>query len=199
MKLNRYNIYSLTIAFILILSGGMLHYLAPESDKAVFRFINGHHVRWLDEFMLPVTYCGNTVVLVIVAFVVLVLRGGKRFFQALSSLFSAGLLVTIAKRFFPTARPASMLPDVNILGPCLQYFSFPSGHTAAVFALACLVRKEFPALVPLFWVMAVLVGISRIYVGGHFLSDVIAGAGLGYIAGYAVSLLFSVEKKTLKI
>jgi len=194
MKLNRYDIYSLMIAFILIFSGGMFHFFAPESDKAVFMFINGHHVRWLDELMLPITYCGNTVVLVIVAFGILVFRGGKRFFQALSSLLSAGLLVTILKKYFPTARPASMLTDVNILGPCLQYFSFPSGHTAAVFALACIVRKEFPALVPLFWIMAVLIGISRVYVGAHFLSDVITGAGLGYIAGYTVSLLFKIEK-----
>jgi membrane-associated phospholipid phosphatase len=60
--------------------------------------------------------------------------------------------------------------------------SFPSGHsqsiTSAMLALACI----YPPLRPVFFAVAVLVATSRIIIGAHYASDVLAGAWLGIVA-----------------
>ena len=68
-------------------------------------------------------------------------------------------------------------------------FSFPSGHTASSFATATVLQREFgwrvgiPAYVGAAWV-----GASRINSQRHFLSDVVAGATVGILAGRAVTV-----------
>ncbi len=65
--------------------------------------------------------------------------------------------------------------------------SFPSGHTTAAFAMAYVYGDQYPKLrIPLY-IAAASVGISRIYVGEHYPSDVLAGAVLGTLAGLVVA------------
>ena len=76
--------------------------------------------------------------------------------------------------------------------------SFPSGHTQAAFALAvsmCLVlRKKIVSILAL--AFAVIMGFSRLYVGAHYPSDVIAGALIGTAAAFAAyGILRFIEKK----
>ncbi|MDH4329423.1 MAG: phosphatase PAP2 family protein [Nitrospira sp.] len=61
--------------------------------------------------------------------------------------------------------------------------SFPSGHTAASFAVAAVLAKRFPALAPLCLGVAAFVAISRIFRGSHFPTDVLGGAVIGAISG----------------
>lgn len=65
--------------------------------------------------------------------------------------------------------------------------SFPSGHTSAMFAWATVLERHYgmPVGVPVYFV-ASLVGASRIEGGSHFLSDVVAGAAIGFIVGRTV-------------
>ena len=65
--------------------------------------------------------------------------------------------------------------------------AFPSGHTAHAFAGATLLGTRYPKLrIPLY-IGAGLVGITRVYLGRHYASDVIAGAAVGTITGALVS------------
>ena len=48
-------------------------------------------------------------------------------------------------------------------------------------------------LAPLFWVVVIMVAVSRVYIGAHFPSDVISGAGIGYLAGVLVSMVNNKE------
>lgn len=70
--------------------------------------------------------------------------------------------------------------------------SFPSGHTAAAFAVAAVVAHEWEAVpwaAPAAYGTATLVGLARIGAGAHWTSDVYAGALLGLAMGYAVESL----------
>jgi undecaprenyl-diphosphatase len=83
------------------------------------------------------------------------------------------------KRIFRRHRPFIAFVDARVLGPKPKDYSFPSGHTAAAFAGAFLFGAHAPPWAPLFYVIATVVGFSRVYLGVHYPSDVVIGAIVG--------------------
>ncbi len=72
------------------------------------------------------------------------------------------------------------------MGPASGYHSFPSGHTSYAFMLATIAAAYFPRGTWWFYAIALLVGIGRVMKDVHFLSDIIAGALIGYLAGWVL-------------
>ena len=70
----------------------------------------------------------------------------------------------------------------NLITPGDQ-FSFPSGHTAAAAIMASVLSHSIPVLLPFALIWVVLVGISRVYLGVHYPSGILAGALSGLICG----------------
>ncbi|MCX7924837.1 MAG: phosphatase PAP2 family protein [Fimbriimonadales bacterium] len=110
------------------------------------------------------------------------------FLPALLAFVGSGLTAQIIKRMVPRLRPSN-LPDA-IVAPDERIFhnSFPSGHTTTAFALAFWVFLLTQGTRYRFWgygalVLAGLVGLSRIYRGVHYPSDVLAGAAIGMLWG----------------
>ena len=68
----------------------------------------------------------------------------------------------------------------------LKSYSFPSAHAAAVFSAMAILDKEFPKMKWIWLTIAVVVALSRLYIGVHYLSDVIAGGILGYFVGLVI-------------
>lgn len=61
--------------------------------------------------------------------------------------------------------------------------SFPSGHTLIAFASAFVLSNKNKKYIPYAYVLATLIAMSRLILGAHYLSDVIAGMGLGTLLG----------------
>ncbi|WP_413111204.1 phosphatase PAP2 family protein [Thaumasiovibrio sp. DFM-14] len=101
---------------------------------------------------------------------------GKSFLMLGLMAFAIELpIYVILKNVFRRQRPTS-LP--SYIEPSDRY-SLPSGHTAAAFMMATLISHFYPSLALLVWVWAGLIGVSRILLGVHFFTDIVAGAWLG--------------------
>lgn len=81
------------------------------------------------------------------------------------------LLKNSLKRQRPVGLPVFITPS--------DRYSLPSGHTAAAFLMATILASGFPLWAPLLFGWAALVGASRLLLGVHYLSDLVAGALLG--------------------
>lgn len=106
-----------------------------------------------------------------------------------------GLISALLKRGIGRGRPEAWTPEAPLSFQPLNWTaydhqSFPSGHATTSFALAMVIGFLWPKL---FWpaiVVAVLIASSRLFLGEHYPTDILAGAVLGTIGAYAVRSLF---------
>lgn len=93
-------------------------------------------------------------------------------------MYVAALITTrVIKRLFARLRPYKSLTEAYLsIAPPKDAYSFPSGHTCAAFSLALVAKALLPVVWPFFLILALLCGISRIYLGVHYPSDVLIGA-----------------------
>jgi undecaprenyl-diphosphatase len=94
-------------------------------------------------------------------------------------VWTADLIALGIKSASGRARPFDTLPEVEPLLGVTVGTSLPSGHAATSFAGAVVLSYLFPRAWPAFFLLALAVAFSRIYVGVHYPSDVLAGAALG--------------------
>jgi len=117
------------------------------------------------------------------------------------SLSLCGIILHLIKWMAGRHRPIDLFNHgyfgFNYFGIGYELISFPSGHAQTAFTLATAVTILFPRWgIPAFLV-AGAVGISRIVLTSHYLSDVIAGAGVGILFTLAVKYLF--DRKQIKL
>jgi undecaprenyl-diphosphatase len=95
------------------------------------------------------------------------------------SYFASGGIGELLKRAFDRPRPPLVDPAVHPLVAVPRSFSMPSGHAATAFAAAVAVGIVHPRLRWPLVGLASLVALSRVWLGVHYLSDVLAGAAIG--------------------
>ncbi|MFN4216164.1 MAG: phosphatase PAP2 family protein [Brevinematales bacterium] len=92
------------------------------------------------------------------------------------------LLQFLIKNIFTRDRPYVKHGDISILLAPPDRFSFPSGHTAGAFTVVFFLWYFYPLWTWPFLVLAILIGFSRMYLGLHYPTDVLAGMVLGYVS-----------------
>jgi undecaprenyl-diphosphatase len=136
--------------------------------------------------MLAATRGGDGGLWYALALAVALYGGPQRFHALLSASLAAGVGVALfleLKRAFRRKRPCALEPHcwAELLPP--DQFSFPSGHTITAFAIAVALGAFYPEMRAGLFFCAASIAASRVLLGMHFLSDVLAGAALGSALG----------------
>ncbi len=173
-------------------------------NQQLFFFINRAVGQWplLDHFFLFVTNVFVPVLVLgaIVWFFVVLPRKTSSEMERLRRYGDAGLLLLslglvwciteVIKGGVSFPRPQQILSGAHVLSTFGSYDSFPSAHTAFAFTVAVFVYQYSRRAGILAILLAILVGVSRIFVGVHFPVDVLAGAAIGILVPWGiVSLL----------
>lgn len=204
MPKQKHVIYFLLPTIIALLIGGF--FLTAFSKSQIHLFINAHHTPAADWFFKYITFLGEGwwFLLGIPALIFVSWRAAIQL--ALSGLLT-GLVTALFKQVLFSGEPRPIKyfeasePLYLIAGAEHNLWnSFPSGHTLAAFALyftlALLAKNKGFSL--FCFVLAVLVGYSRMYLSQHFLVDVVAGAGLGVVVA-TISYVIATKMKSEKL
>lgn len=150
--------------------------------------------RWFRVLMIAATRGGDGWLWYALG-LILVLYGGEHRFEAIGAGVAAAvvsiLLFSTLKQASHRKRPCEIEPHCwsSILPP--DKYSFPSGHSITAFAVALSVGLFYPDLQGCLLAVAFLIASSRIILGMHFLSDVLAGSAIGTILGFASYYIFA--------
>ena len=127
------------------------------------------------------------------AIAVLLLGGPSRFAAVLASTIASatGIIIFLSlKQTIGRKRPAVNVCNWGTLLPP-DRFSFPSGHSITAFAITIPLILFYPSLTFGLLFCALSIAVSRLLLGMHFLSDVVAGCLIGTALGYGSFLMFS--------
>ncbi len=188
----------------------MLEYL-KELDVKLLLWVNGGHTSWLDSSMLFVTHRYSWIPLYVLIVAFILLKKKKECWIALicivagvicADLFASSFMKPLFQRLRPCHDPFVHSLLYRIKDTCGGKYGFISSHAANTFALSVFLfrwfGKEYP-LTALFFFWAAVVSLSRVYLGVHYPSDIIAGALAGLLIGTISFYLFRffVRKKIL--
>ncbi|NLY45498.1 MAG: phosphatase PAP2 family protein [Tissierella sp.] len=152
-------------------------------DNYLIRLINDRIKNdFLDKFMYRVTDLGGAIFSTVFS-IILVLFGNATIrligLEALVVLGLSQIVVQSLKLILSRERPYTIIEHLNTFGISLKDYSFPSGHTTASFSIATVLALNIPNVLLLTYLIATIIGVSRIYLGVHYPTDVLAGIILG--------------------
>jgi undecaprenyl-diphosphatase len=177
-------------------------------DESVIRWLSAHRTSGLDAAMVEVTALGTgIVVMMIVAVAALFLALTQHRYSAillLASTFGGLVLNEVLKHGFNRPRPTIIVPAVHAVSS-----SFPSGHamSAAIvystvaYLAARLHKRKWARWLVMTAALSVIamISFSRLYLGVHYPSDVLAGLVIGFAwAGFCMATLEAIQKFGLR-
>lgn len=177
-------------------------------DLSVLYFFNHTlSVGFLDKFFSIITNVNNWYIAYLILIGISWTKGGR---IGKIAVIGVILLITIGdqlghrvlKEIVARPRPCNALTDILTPLGCTGSYSFPSNHAINNFSAAMFFYMLFPRLKWILFIAAFFVALSRVYLGLHYPSDIIAGAVVGMCFGYifakaALSLNQKIEKKRL--
>jgi len=161
-------------------------------NKSILEFMLNLRQANMTGAMTTATFFGSAISLTIItALIALIWASYKREFWRplllVLSMIAAAFASTILKSELMIGRPAA----TSMVSPIATDFAFPSGHTLCIFVLLLVIgylicsRRSSPAKITV-WIISTIIGtaiiaISRLYLGYHWLTDIVASIGLGLI------------------
>ena len=155
-------------------------------DQNVLHFFVQNRTEWLTFLMLVITYLGSYVIVIgttiLSSISFFIHKHIKRILPLIVSVTGSAITVFLIKNIFNTARPISEAIYLE------SSPAFPSGHAASAIALygfllyTAYKHAHHPLKNPLIYflfILIILIGLSRLYLGVHYLSDVL----VGYLVG----------------
>ncbi len=171
-------------------------------ERDTFLFLNSLHTPYLDSFMYLLSTKFSWICVIVAFLVYLFYRKPLR--EALLVILFVGLCVLvcdqlsshIAKPFFTRFRPTHHPEYEQIVLTAFGYrgglYGFFSGHASNFFAVctltALIVRRRIYSWIA--FPLALLVSYSRIYLGVHFISDIVVGIVVGVLTGWGLYMLY---------
>ena len=184
-----------------LLIGALLNVLFTQEQ--LFFAINSHYTTALNYIMYGFTLLGDGLsVLIICLMAILVSKKQQStpfIINAITVNYIPGLVTQYLKHSFDYERPLKAIKDLDNIHteswwPILHYNSFPSGHTTSAFALLVFLTVFiFPKnnkTVSLLFAIALLVGISRMYLAAHFFKDIYLGSIVGFVMAIITVLAY---------
>ncbi|HTQ80140.1 MAG TPA: phosphatase PAP2 family protein [Thermoanaerobaculia bacterium] len=179
------------------LERGLWHRVLSLDEALLLRLVRRRESAPLTRLMRGLTHLGDTTSWVAIGLLLLSSGGRGPRYAALLGV-GAGLAVAIShflKRLCCRPRPTAELagiPGTAGIAALIEIpdaFSFPSGHTAAAFAIAAALAGEGNGLGAVTLSLAAGIGLSRVYLAAHYPLDVAAGVGIGALCGLTARLL----------
>ncbi len=188
--------YTIMPAVCVLLIAGIISTLFIPWERHALEIVQPFGDTLFGEFFVAAAkYCGNGFYQAILPALVLfhAWRAGNKLLMcrmrvALYAIAASGIIATVLKFIVGKARPGENLPNWATLpfSSANDFHSFPSGHTTTSFALAYVFTAFYPRFGPVFFITASLIGTGRIVGESHFPSDVMGGAFLGVVTGWAM-------------
>ena len=185
-----------------------------DFDRSLFLAINNGWANPINDIIFAaLTLLGSDYVIIpIVGIIIYIFDRNNfksNFILLLSSLLIGGILIHILKELVDRPRPLSDMAElikegkvhINVIFEPLNIVSFPSGHSQTVFTAATVLGYTYRKYIYVFFLIAFLSGISRIYVGAHYPLDVLAGGIIGAAVSMAVLFILNhrIEKQKKEV
>ena len=192
IKIIHQNLFFYTINSLLFIALIILSCIFSHSQG--FIWLNQIHTKVLTQLFEGITLFGDGWFIILLSLYLLLFskKNKKLAFIILLSYISSGIFSQLLKNYISTPRPLTYFEIHHykyyletFVNSRVGYNSFPSGHTASIFALATVIANYFRQkyICFLMIILSIAVGYSRIYLGHHFLIDVIFGAIIGVLFG----------------
>ncbi|PWK20215.1 undecaprenyl-diphosphatase [Arcicella aurantiaca] len=176
-----------------------------ELDTQAFLWLNSHHNESFDKIMAFVSGKNEWIPLYVLIIGSIIWKYRQQAIGILLSIIMSvvisdricsGILKPLVQRLRP-CHESAIQQLVHVVGDCGGQFGFCSSHAANSFTLATslflLFGKQIPSL-KYFYLWAIIVSYSRIYVGVHYPLDVLTGAGIGVLAAIFCNIVYNKYK-----